>query len=213
MKNKQWILPTLVCLLPILAYLAVYEQLPEMMPIHFNAEGVADGFMPKQTAVYLPCLLLAGVELLCFFAMKTDPKRENYAKQLKTLSIWICPILSIVMNGVILMICLDVPARIDAIVPLLCGTLFVIIGNYMPKIKQNYTMGIKLPWTLNSVENWNKTHRFGGFVFVLMGLWMIVSVVLRLHFTLAILPALACTFLPVIYSYLLYRKESEGKEE
>ena len=169
MKNKQWILPTLVCLLPILAYLVVYEQLPEMMPIHFNAEGIADGFMPKQTAVYLPCLLLAGVELLCFFAMKTDPKRENYAKQLKTLSIWICPILSVVMNGVILMICLDVPVRMDAIVPFACGGLFVIIGNYMPKIKQNYTMGIKLPWTLNSVENWNKTHRFGGFVFVLMG--------------------------------------------
>jgi uncharacterized membrane protein len=101
----------------------------------------------------------------------------------------------------------------DAIAPLLCGVLFVIIGNYMPKIKQNYTMGIKLPWTLNSVENWNKTHRFGGFVFVLMGLWMIISAVLRLHFILAILPALACTFLPVIYSYLLYRKESEGKEE
>ena len=45
MKNKQWILSTLVCLLPILAYLAVYDQLPEMMPIHFNAEGVADNFI------------------------------------------------------------------------------------------------------------------------------------------------------------------------
>ena len=89
----------------------------------------------------------------------------------------------------------------------------MVIGNYMPKVKQNYTMGIKIPWTLNSVENWNKTHRFAGFVFVLMGLWMIVATILKMNLVLAIAPALACTILPVIYSYLLYCKENGGKEE
>ena len=89
----------------------------------------------------------------------------------------------------------------------------MIIGNYMPKVKQNYTMGIKIPWTLNSEDNWNKTHRFAGFIFVLSGLWMIVSAVLKLNEMWAVIPALVCVFFPVIYSYLLYRKESEGKEE
>ena len=89
----------------------------------------------------------------------------------------------------------------------------MIIGNYMPKVKQNYTMGIKIPWTLNSEDNWNKTHRFAGFIFVLSGLWMIAAAVLRLNDMWAVIPALVCAFFPIIYCYLLYRKESEGKEE
>ncbi|MBR5289960.1 MAG: SdpI family protein, partial [Erysipelotrichaceae bacterium] len=60
---------------------------------------------------------------------------------------------------------------------------------------------------------WNKTHRFAGFVFVLMGLWMIVSAVFSLNVMWSITPALVCAFLPMVYSYLLYRKESGGKEE
>ena len=54
MKNKKWILSIVLCLLPIAAYLALYDQLPDMIPSHFNAEGAVDGYMPKDTAVYLP---------------------------------------------------------------------------------------------------------------------------------------------------------------
>lgn len=213
MKNKKWIIPTLLCLLPIAAYLALYDQLPDMIPSHFNAEGVVDGYMPKDTAVYLPSLLMAGVQLLCMFAMNTDPKRDNYARQLKSLVIWICPVFSILLNAFIIMFCLGVDIHMEVIAPMMIGILFVIIGNYLPKVKQNYTMGIKIPWTLNSVENWNKTHRFAGFVFVLVGLWMIVSAVFSLNVMWAITPALVCAFLPMVYSYLLYRKENGGKEE
>ena len=212
MKNKKWILPTLLCLLPIVAYLALYDQLPDMIPSHFNAEGVVDGYMSKDTAVYLPSLLMAGVQLLCVFAMNTDPKRENYARQLKSLTLWICPVLSILLNAFIIMICLGVDIRMEMVTPLMIGVLFVIIGNYLPKVKQNYTMGIKIPWTLNSVENWNKTHRFAGFVFVLMGLWMIAASVLKLNMMWVMIPALTGTFMPMIYSYLLYRK-GNGEEE
>ena len=213
MKNKKWILPTLLCLVPILGYLAFYNQLPDQIPMHFNVEGVADGFMPKSTATYLPSLFMVGVQLVCVFAMNTDPKRENYARQLKDLCLWICPVLSILLNGMILMISLGKEIRIELVTPLMIGVLFVVIGNYMPKVKQNYTMGIKIPWTLNSVDNWNKTHRFAGFVFVLMGLWMIVASILKLNFVLAVIPALACVILPVVYSYLLYCKENGGNEK
>ena len=213
MKNKKWILSIVLCLLPIAAYLALYDQLPDMIPSHFNAEGAVDGYMPKDTAVYLPSLLLASVQLLCLFAMNTDPKRENYARQLKELVLWICPVISILMNAVIIMFCLGVDIHVETVAPVMVGVLFMIIGNYLPKVKQNYTMGIKIPWTLNSEDNWNKTHRFAGFIFVLSGLWMIAAAVLRLNDMWAVIPALVCAFFPIIYSYLLYRKESEGKEE
>lgn len=209
MKNKQWILPVFLCLLPILFYLPFYNQLPEMMPTHFNAEGVADAFMPKTQAIVFPCLLLAAIEILCVFAMNTDPKRSNYPRQLLALSLWICPIISIVMNLIILLICLGKDVHIEVFVPVLCGILFIVIGNYLPKTRQNYTMGIKIPWTLNSEDNWRKTHRFGGFVFVLAGFWMIISSLLHFNALTILIPILAATFIPMIYSYMLYKKENQ----
>lgn len=207
MKNKQWILPTLICLLPILFYLPFYHQLPDMIPSHFNAAGQADAFMPKTIAIIFPSVLLAGVEVLGAFAMKTDPKNYNYPRQLLTLGLWICPILSVAMNLMVLLISLGKEVHIEVITPVMLGVLFIVMGNYLPKTKHNYTMGIKIPWTLNSEENWRKTHRFGGFVFVLMGFWLIISSFLNSHFLVILIPVAVCTFLPMIYSYLLYRKE------
>ena len=56
---------------------------------------------------------------------------------------------------------------IGMLINILIGVMFVIMGNYMHKIKQNYSVGIKLPWTLNSEENWNRTHRLGSWLFVI----------------------------------------------
>ena len=87
------------------------------------------------------------------------------------------------------------------------GILFVVIGNYLPKTKQSYTMGIKLPWTLASEENWNRTHRLAGFLWVIGGILLILLTLLRLWntwtFLLVIIPM---SVVPMIYSYLLYRK-------
>ncbi|MBQ1580401.1 MAG: SdpI family protein, partial [Firmicutes bacterium] len=95
----------------------------------------------------------------------------------------------------------------ETIVPVLVGILFVVIGNYLPKTKQSYTMGIKLPWTLASEENWNRTHRLAGFLWVIGGILLILLTLLRLWntwtFLLVIIPM---SVVPMIYSYLLYRK-------
>ena len=89
--------------------------------------------------------------------------------------------------------------------PVFIGVLFVIIGNYLPKCKQNYTIGIKIPWTLDNEENWNKTHRFAGFLWVVCGVAIMftgffggVWVFLPISF--------AMVLAPIIYSYLLHRK-------
>lgn len=90
---------------------------------------------------------------------------------------------------------------------ILVGVVFIIIGNYLPKCRQSYTVGIKLPWTLDSEENWNRTHRMAG------GLWMAGGAVLMLLSLLGqisvfiFLPVvLVMTLVPTVYSYLLYRK-------
>ena len=89
----------------------------------------------------------------------------------------------------------------------LFGVLFIILGNYLPKTKHSYSMGIKLPWTLNSEENWNRTHRLSGFLWVIGGALFLMLTFFgwwNLYVLLGII--LAMTLIPTVYSYLLYRK-------
>ena len=89
--------------------------------------------------------------------------------------------------------------------PVFMGLLFAVIGNYMPKCKQNYTIGIKIPWTLNNEENWNKTHRFAGWLWTAGGIIMMLTGFFGgfwIFFVVMLLMVLA----PVLYSYILHRK-------
>ena len=96
--------------------------------------------------------------------------------------------------------------------PLMMGVLFIIVGNWMPKCEQTYTMGIKLPWTLNSKANWNATHRFGGKVWVIGGIATMLTAFLgSFLLMMAILAAMA--ILPTVYSYLYYRNHEEENQD
>ena len=90
---------------------------------------------------------------------------------------------------------------------LFMGILFLVIGNYLPKCKQNYTIGIKLPWTLNDEENWNKTHRFAGVVWTICSIVIIVGSFFNKGAFYTTFPSLfVMVFAPLIYSYIYYRK-------
>ena len=97
---------------------------------------------------------------------------------------------------------------VEIIMPLFMGALFVIIGNYMPKCKQSYTMGIKLPWTLNDEENWNKTHRMAGFLWVIGGVIIMASAFLG-SFWLFFVVLIPMVVVPFVYSYTLYKKKTK----
>ena len=92
------------------------------------------------------------------------------------------------------------------------GLLFIIIGNLLPKCRQSYTMGIKLPWTLNNEENWNKTHRFGGKVWVVGGV-IIMATAFAGSFWILLGMLIVMMALPTVYSYCLYRKQTSDEKE
>ena len=116
----------------------------------------------KPFAVFgLPCLL-AAVHLLTVCITLADPKRKNIQHRLLMLVFWIVPAVSIVISGLIYLNALSIPVDTSAAVLLLVGALYIVLGVCMPKLRQNYTVGIKLPWTLNSTENWKRTHCLGG---------------------------------------------------
>ena len=205
-KNlKILIITSIIILLPMVAGLILWNQLPEQIPTHWNANGEVDGWSSKAFAVFgLPLLMLA-FQWICTLGTGADPKKANHPEKVVQLVLWIIPVITIFLFTVTYMVALGQEVRMEVIMPVLAGLLLTVVGNYMPKCKQNYTIGIKIPWTLNSEENWNKTHRFAGWIWTFGGLaimltgfvggvWLFLPVVLVM------------VFAPMIYSYILHRK-------
>ena len=207
MKNKKTLVITsLICLLPIIVGALVYKRLPETIATHFDLNGNPDGWSSRAFAVFgLPAILLA-VNLLLPFMLRADPKHENMSGALVNITSWTIPVLSLLCSGLTLGRALGYDVRIERVLPVFMGVLFILIGNYLPKTKQSYTMGIKLPWTLASEENWNRTHRLAGFLWVLGGIYFIVVSFIGWSVTAFVIPLAVMVLVPMVYSFLLYRK-------
>lgn len=203
------IVTTLVLLLPMVVGLLLWNQLPEQVPTHFNAAGEADGWSSRSFAVFAIPVMLLAVHWVCVIAsLKMDPKAENLQGKMMSLVLWICPAMSVLMMALVYgnALGLDLPAEV--LMPLLLGLMMVVMGNWLPKCKQSYTLGIKLPWTLADEENWNRTHRFAGPIWIVGGLVMMLTAILGeqwLWLVLAVLLAMVAA--PTVYSYTLYRRK------
>ncbi len=208
-KNlKTLIITSAVTLLPIIAGLILWDKLPESVATHFGINGEADGFTSRAFAVFgLPLFLLA-VHWVCTIVTSVDPKKQNIDGKPLTLVFWICPTLSLLVNSIIYAFAMNIKLDISMIMSLFFGVLFIIIGNYLPKCKQNYSLGIKVPWTLNSEENWNYTHRISGKLWVAGGIFIIFTSIFR-NFWVFIVISLLIVIIPVILSYSYHKKHSQ----
>ena len=213
-KYKVLIIVTaIICLLPILAGVILWDRLPEQIPSHWGINGEVDSWSSKPFAVFFFPTLLCGIHLLCVFASTLDPKHKNYAPQMFRLVLWICPVLSLLLNSIVYSFALGYDMlNVPMIINTLVGIMFIFVGNYLPKCRQSYTMGIKLPWTLNNEENWNKTHRFAGKLWVAGGV-LILSTALWGGFGVLIGTLIVMAAVPTVYSYCLYRKQAGSARE
>ena len=202
LKNKKLlILTSLLILLPIPAAFVLQNRYPE------QAAGVMQ--------VLWPCLGLLVGQWVCILATKKDP--SNKGKNLKALSmvLWIIPLLSNLVCGVLFALLLGVDFSPFGWICACIGVLFAVIGNYMPKTKMNATLGIKTPTTYSSEANWNATHRFAGKLWFWGGLVLIPGGFLpeMVATVLMILVMAVMVLLPMVYSHRFYRKEkAEGKD-
>lgn len=205
-KTKSFWLSVAMCLFPIVLSAAFYNKMPDMVATHFGVDNVPDGFSPKWQAAFLIPSFMMVLNVFTWFIIESDPKKQGINKKLKNIIRWIIPILSVVMQCSIIMYSINENINIVRFVPLLIGILFVVIGNYLPKSKQSYTTGIKLPWTLASEENWNKTHRVAGKLWVVGGFAMMIYTFFELPLFIFIGVIFVIVFVPAIYSYGLYKK-------
>jgi uncharacterized membrane protein len=206
------IFTSLTMLLPILVGLLLWDKLPEQVPYHWGINGDVDGWANKTQAVFLmPCLMLV-LHWVCVLASCADPKRGNYNNKSFLLVLWICPAITLLICSLMYAKALGYDLDVNVIMPLLFGTMFLIIGNLLPKMRQSYTLGIKLPWTLHNEENWKKTHRFSGKVWF-TGAIVILATAFLGSFWILLGVLIVMVALPTIYSYCLYRKQVREETE
>ena len=208
-NKKTLIITSIVTILPVLIGIICWNRLPEVMATHFGFNNEANGFSSKAFAVFgLPLILLA-VLWVGAFVTAHDPKRQNISPKMFSLMLWIAPVISLVAATTIYPVNLGYELDIAFFSELLVGLMFIIIGNYLPKARQNYTIGIKIPWTLANEENWNRTHRLAGYLWMICGILMIFISLTRF------VPAewlvgifLIMVLVPCIYSFWLHAEKA-----
>ena len=216
LKKNKWLMvvTSIIILLPILGGVLLWDKLPERVPYHWGVDGEVDGWASKPMAVFgLPPFMLA-IQWICILATGLEPKAKNVTTtKMLGLVLWIIPVLNLFLHVMVYLAAFGRKVDMAAIMPLFMGALFVVMGNYLPKCKQSYTMGIKLPWTLNDEENWNKTHRLAGKLWVAGGLLTMCCALLTgtAAFTVMMSILVVMCAVPTIYSYRYYKQHK--KEE
>lgn len=207
MNKKLLLLTSIVILFPMIWGLIIWKQLPNQIPIHFNVAGQANNFQSKPLAVFGLPLFLLLVHLFVIFMTARDPKNRTMNEKMGKVIYWLTPIVSLSVFYLIYSKALGSTTNPSIVVSALLGLIFVMMGNYMPKLKVNHTVGIRLPWTLQSEDNWHKTHRLAGKLWVFGGLILLLEAGLQfaVPYVMGIV-ILTIVFIPVVYSYQLSRE-------
>jgi len=205
-EKRKLIISCLLIFVPTLIGILLWNKLPEQIPTHFNLNNEADKYSSKAFAVFLIPLILFAFHCLMLFITSTDPKRKNINKQNVDIILWIIPSLSIFLQSIIFLVALNYKVDVGRVLMLLVSVMFIIIGNYLPKAKQNYTLGFRNRWTLDDENNWNLTHRYAGYVMVVGGIILIFVNIFYFNPYLVFVIAMIMASIPTLISYYIYRK-------
>ncbi len=139
------VMSSIVCLLPVILSLGIYNELPDKIAIHWDSAGNPDNYASKAfVAVGLPFLFVA-INICVNFYLRNAPKRANASAVVIVMASWLCPLVSMILVPITLFISMGASIPISFIGPVLAGVALIVFGNYLPKSRQNYVVGIKLP--------------------------------------------------------------------
>lgn len=208
---KTIIITSIITLAPMLVGIILWDKLPAEIPTHFGINNTPDGYSSKAFAVFgLPLFMLA-MHIICILATKVDPKMKGINDKVFTLVLYIIPAVSLLICAMIYPVALGKEMRIGLFAILFMGLLFTVTGNYLPKCKPSYTVGIKLPWTLDDSENWTKTHALAGKLWVAGGLIIIATAFFE-NPLIFFAVVLVMVLVPTVYSYLLFKNKKDKSE-
>ena len=208
---RRWI-PLLIVIAAFAASAIVYPRLPEMVPTHWNGmDAQPNGWSSRVVGAWLTPVLLLGIWALVRVLPAIDPRGANYAKFGGAFEAIIDSVMLFLlgMHIVLLRAALGYPVQMERIVPLGVGLLLIVIGNLLPRARPNWFVGIRTPWTLSSDRVWEKTHRFGGRLFVVAGFLIAIAALFWVQWVHVVLitTIVLATAAVLIYSYLEWRRE------
>lgn len=207
--QKEWIILAVV-LAPIIVTAWYWNDLPELLPIHWNWKGEVDGYGPK----WLTPLINIGLYILLIVLPLLDPRRANYARFARAY-FFIRLALVAFLGGIHLMtvfVALGYAIPVGKVVPAAVLLLLAFLGNYLTTVKPNWFVGIRTPWTLESEDIWRRTHRMAGRLWFLGGLAAIPLVFLvpsQAVIVVFMIVVAILVLVPVLYSWRLYQDRDE----
>ena len=194
-------------LIAVAAAVWLYPQLPAQVPTHWDLYGNVNGTMPRFWGAAFPALSILGLAILTAVLPVISPRRFEIAPFSSVYSL-----LMLAVQGVLLVIGLSMllagagyAVPMPTIVALATGVLFMVVGNYMGKLRKNFFIGIRTPWTLASDAVWERTHRLGGPVFVLAGLLLVLGGIAGAPAWATFAVVAVAALIPCVYSYVIYR--------
>ena len=217
--NGTTILALLIIVAQVLISVGTYPFLPPMVPSHFDASGQVNGYLPK----LVNAILLPGISIVLFLVLRFITQigpNLGYRNQRRANT----QVIGLIMVGILLFNlviqllttahALGAQVDISLVVCLAVSVLFMFLGNYLGKLRRNFWAGIRTPWTLASDIVWERTHRLGGWLFVLVGfIGLITSFFPPLRFIGLFVPLIVVVIVLVAYSYIAYQRYTvEGRE-
>ena len=192
---------------------AVWSVAPSEIPVHWNVSGEVDRYGGKFEGLLLLPLIALGLYLLLRYLPRIDPLRANYARfsGVYTAIRVALLLLMAAIYGVVIAWVLQNPIDMSRLMPAAIGALFVFLGSVLAKVKPNWFVGIRTPWTLSSTRSWERTHRLGGWLFLALGGLFLLTGILGLgSFGLAAFGVMVGVFvILVVYSYFAWRGDPE----
>ena len=190
-----------------------YAHFPERVVTHWNFAGEPNGWSGRAFAAFFFPALFIGMYVLFLVLPRLDPQKARYEEFAKIYNIFRNFILAALVAIYFIASGNNLGAKIDIglLIPMIIGALFLVLGNYFGKIKRNWFVGIRTPWTLSSEEVWNKVHRFGGKVFMFCGIIMFLTGFAPVSWRLPLFIAdiIILLFGTMVYSYIVYWKEKK----
>ena len=201
-----------ICFLFIGAAIAVaaylYPNLPDQIPTHWNIKGEVDDYTAKPWGVVIMPVATMVVFVVMRLIPVISPKGFRTDKFTDVVNVFTVVMVGF-MSGVAILVLLEAngqDVQINEMIFAGIGLMFIVLGNYMGKVRKNFFIGIRTPWTLASDEVWSRTHRLGGKVFVLIGIFIMLNSVVRFPVQWLIASIVIVALVPVIYSYVIYRR-------
>jgi uncharacterized membrane protein len=192
---------------------ALFNRLPDRMPIHWDASGQVNGYAGRMTGAFLMPAVMSGIALMFAFLPKISPRGyalDGSSRGYRAI-VLVTMISLLVIHAVALLAASGKAINVSLVAPVVIGALFAVIGNYMTTMPRNFFVGIRTPWTLASEDVWFRTHRLGGRLFMAGGLIIMFLPLFGPRFLEPGLIGIIMTIalITIAYSYVVYRRIEE----